>query len=224
MENTESDSQKTKKNEKLKKGARKTAEKEHNESDHSQDKKEEEHNQEEQSEEDKSARGKRKAKKAETSQKKQKIEEIVEEWIEEPFYEGTTAHYRGCIVEGESYFLNDAVQLKSPEGDKPYVGRIVSLWASTKGKGAKKKTQSFCKIQWFYRMEDLPKSLKAKSDGERHIFSSDHFDDNHIGSIMKKCHIQRSSDIPDLQQYISHDDHYYFDKLFKEEDVALIDV
>jgi len=223
MENTESDSQKTKKNEKLKKGARKTAEKEHNESDHSQDKKEKEHNQEEQSEEDKSSRGKRKAKKTETSQKKQKIEE-VEEWIEEPFYEGTTAHYRGCIVEGESYFLNDAVQLKSPEGDKPYVGRIVSLWASTKGKGAKKKTQSFCKIQWFYRMEDLPKSLKAKSDGERHIFSSDHFDDNHIGSIMKKCHIQRSSDIPDLQQYISHDDHYYFDKLFKEEDVALIDV
>jgi len=204
---------------------KKTAEKEDNESEqHSQDKKKD---QAEQTEGDKaSPKGKRKGKKAEksaTSAKKQKIED-QEEWIDEPFHEGTIAHYRGCVIEGESYFLNDVVQLKAPEGEESYFGRIVSLWEEPKGKGAKRTMKHMCKLQWFFRLEELPKSLKAKSNGDRHLFASDRFDDNTIGTILKKCHVKRASDIPDIQNYISHDDHYYFDKLFKEEDGTLIDV
>jgi len=163
-------------------------------------------------------------KKEVAAQKKQKVEPPMPTWIGPSFYEGPVEHYRGCIVEKTEYYLNDAVFLASPSDSKPYIGRVVSFWDEIKGKGNKKQHIPFCKIQWFYRQADLPANCHAKSDNEHHIFASDHYDDNPVAVIEKKCQVQDGTHIKNLEKYMEEEDHFYYDKIFIEEGEKLVDV
>jgi len=218
-----------KKKENLKEVTRTTRQKSGNKQDpkekeQAEDKKEEE--KEEKKEEKPKKRGRPKEETKENTPKKQKAEKEEKDpemsWLDPVFKIGNISHYRGCTVDGISYFLNDTVYLAAGDEEEPFIGRIVALWDNPKTKRSKK-SDPHCKIQWYYRQEQLPTKIKPKQKSDRHIIASDHFDDNNTIVLKGKCHVEKMKDIPHLEIYTQQDDHFYYDSIFLHKEEKLID-
>jgi hypothetical protein len=118
--------------------------------------------------------------------------------------------------EGETLSVGDcAIFLSTGRPDRPYVGRLESLWETSAG-------QMRVRVQWFYhasetegtaaggrRVEDL------KMPGA--LFESSHFDENDIQTISHRCEVlpfstyskQIGSDPARLRTIYENNDLYY---------------
>jgi hypothetical protein len=90
--------------------------------------------------------------------------------------------------EGEKLAVGDcAIFLSTGRPDRPYVGRLESLWETSSG-------QMRVKVQWFYHSSET----EGTATGGRRVqdlklpgalFESSHFDENDIQTISHRCEV-----------------------------------
>ena len=89
---------------------------------------------------------------------------------------------------GESLHTGDcAVFLSTSRPDRPYIGRIHSMWATTAGN---MKVQ----VRWFYHPAEVEGSAEGGGRVEdlsliNGLFASSHTDENDVQTISHKCHL-----------------------------------
>lgn len=82
--------------------------------------------------------------------------------------------------------IGDQVLLRPIDNSqRPNVAKVICFWSSK----ARRKKDSFVRLQWFYRAEDLA-AVPTYSIGEDELFSTHHFDDCSVLSIAGRCVVQ----------------------------------
>ena len=106
-------------------------------------------------------------------------------------------HHNSVKKDDETLHVGDcAVFLSTGRPDRPYIGRIDSMWETTAG-------NMRVQVMWFYhpaevegtavgggRVEDI------KREGA--LFSSSHYDENDVQTISHKCQVLRCEDFTHL--------------------------
>ena len=116
----------------------------------------------------------------------------------------------------ETYNVHDVVSMKAPEGEKPYIAKILrfDVHADEKEKKKadknnedKKETDEEIEnradkinvhVSWYYRPEESASGRKA-FHGEHEVFASDHTDWVKASTIESKIHVYTLADYQELQ-------------------------
>ena len=116
----------------------------------------------------------------------------------------------------ETYNVHDVVSMKAPEGEKPYIAKILrfDVHADEKEKKKadknnedKKETNEEIEnradkinvhVSWYYRPEESASGRKA-FHGEHEVFASDHTDWVKASTIESKIHVYTLADYQELQ-------------------------
>jgi hypothetical protein len=116
----------------------------------------------------------------------------------------------------ETYNVHDVVSMKAPEGEKPYIAKILrfDVHADKKEKKKadknnedKKETDEEIEnradkinvhVSWYYRPEESASGRKA-FHGEHEVFASDHTDWVKASTIESKIHVYTLADYQELQ-------------------------
>ena len=116
----------------------------------------------------------------------------------------------------ETYNVHDVVSMKAPEGEKPYIAKILrfDMHADEKEKKKadknnedKKETDEEIEkradkinvhVSWYYRPEESASGRKA-FHGEHEVFASDHTDWVKASTIESKIHVYTLADYQELQ-------------------------
>ena len=115
----------------------------------------------------------------------------------------------------ETYNIHDIVSMKAPEGEKPYIAKILRFDAhdekdkkKTSDKNNKKRQTDEeieniadkvnVHVSWYYRPEESASGRKA-FHGEYELFASDHTDWVKANTIESKIHVYTLADYQELE-------------------------
>ena len=116
----------------------------------------------------------------------------------------------------ETYNVHDVVSMKAPDGEKPYIAKILRFDVQEDDKDKKnaeknnkngKETEQEIEnradkinvhVSWYYRPEESASGRKA-FHGEHEVFASDHTDWVKASTIESKIHVYTLADYQELQ-------------------------
>ena len=116
----------------------------------------------------------------------------------------------------ETYNVHDVVSMKAPEGEKPYIAKILRFDVHADEKEKKKADKNIedkketdeeienradkinVHVSWYYRPEESASGRKA-FHGEHEVFASDHTDWVKASTIESKIHVYTLADYQELQ-------------------------